>query len=178
MISNGEDLEFLPGIMHLEDVIATNGLGLEVDSDSLGWLFLNASRINHSCLPNAEHTCHEGSSHKVVFANRNIVAGEEIRISYIANNVPFELRQLFLKQWGFSCDCPACVSSHPEFRPFEQRIKELQQLHQDPCMDIASRLRDGEKWSPTTLEHAAARAQRRIELLTGHHALGRFSRQA
>ena len=122
VISSRKDLEFLPKIMQLEDIITTNGLSLEVDSDSVGGLFLNASRINHSYLPNTEHTYREGSSHKVVFANRNIVAGEEIGVSYIANYVPLELRQLFLKQWGFSCDCPACDSSHTESRSFKPHL--------------------------------------------------------
>ncbi|KXX77141.1 SET domain-containing protein 5 [Madurella mycetomatis] len=177
VILSGKDRDSIPNIMHLEDVIATNGLGLVVDADSPGGLFLSASRINHSCVPNADHTCHEGSTDKVVLANRDISEGEEITISYIANYLPRAHRQLCLDGWGFSCQCPACDPGHSDSRLYEQRIKRLGQLCQDRCMDGVGRLRVGETWSYAELEHAAARAKSRVELISGHHALQKFARQ-
>ncbi len=166
-------------IMHLQDIISTNGLGIRVDDpESPGGLYLNACRMNYSCVHNAEHVSYDDGGHKVILANRDIDAGEEITTSYIANWLSRELRQSFLQQWGFTCQCPACDSSNPDSHSHERRLKKLHRLHQDSCMDTAGRLRAGGTWSYTTLEQAANRAQQRIELFTGHHVLRRFSRQA
>jgi hypothetical protein len=45
-------------------------------------------------------------------------------------------------------------------------------------MDNVGRLKDGVRSSKSMLWLAAKTAQKRIELLTGHHSLQKFSRQA
>ena len=98
MILGREGLDFLPKIIYLEDIISTNGISLKAnDSNSSGGLFLNTSRINHSCVSNTDLTCHKGS-HQVLFANRDIIVGEEITVSYIVNLIHRELRQFLLKR--------------------------------------------------------------------------------
>lgn len=170
--------DIIPRIMHLEDVIATNGFGLHADAESPGGLFLNASRINHSCVGNADQASHDDIDYKVMRANRDIEPGEEITTSYIANFLFREDRRLALKRRNFACDCPACDSGNPFSHAHERRLKAINQLCEDFCMDGAGRLNNAGKWSYAVLEKAADRASKRIELFNGNHAIRRFSLQA
>lgn len=114
-----------------------------------------------------------------MLANRDIKAGEEITVSYIAHFLPRLLRQLSLREgWSFACQCPVCDLSHPSSHSHEQRLEDHYRLCQDSCMDVDGQLRPGGTWSYAALERAAERAQKRIELLAEHHALRNFSRQA
>ncbi|EJT69637.1 hypothetical protein GGTG_12521 [Gaeumannomyces tritici R3-111a-1] len=178
VLSSGKGVDSLAEIMHLEDIITTNGFGIHADTGSPGGLFPNASRINHSCIPNADQASFDNDGYKVMRANRDIETGEEITTSYIAHFLPRELRQLLLGRWGFACQCPACDPSHPFSHPHERFLKDHHQLCQDSCMGNTGRLKAGGAWSYAVLEQAAKRAQKRIELLAKHHALRKFSRQA
>ncbi|KLU91958.1 hypothetical protein MAPG_10907 [Magnaporthiopsis poae ATCC 64411] len=178
VLSSGKGADSVVEILHLEDVITTNGFGIHADSDSPGGLFLNASRINHSCVPNADQASFDDDGYKVMRANRDIETGEEITTSYTAHFLPRELRQLLLGRWGFTCQCPACDPSNPFSRSHERLLKDHDQLCQDACMDDNGRLKAGGAWPYAVLKQAATRAQKRIELLARHHALRKFSRQA
>lgn len=80
--------------------------------------------------------------------------------------------------WGFVCWCPACDVRHPNSRAHERRLQRLAQLYQDHYMDNADRLKASVSCSKSMLEVAAKKAQKRIEVLTGHHSSRKFSRQA
>jgi len=83
-ILEGEREDLIRKVMHLENVLSTNAFDIFYDDpESPGGLFLRASRINHSCVPNADHSYDDKSGCKSVFANRDIHAGDEITISYI-----------------------------------------------------------------------------------------------
>ena len=69
---------------------------------------LDASRINHSCVPNAHYSWNSNIEQETVHAVKNIPKGEEITISYITAICTFEKRQRQLKPYGFTCPCPAC----------------------------------------------------------------------
>ena len=81
--------------------------------DSAKWratLFLTAARINHSCTPNAQTHYRPAGGAKVVYAFRDISAGEEVEISYFGVTMAHADRQRRAQSWGFTCRCPACSS--------------------------------------------------------------------
>ena len=72
-------------------------------------IFLEISRINHSCRRNS-FLSYDGALGKIM-ATRNISKGEEIFISYIERDPPFsqQERQEKLESYGIECRCQACV---------------------------------------------------------------------
>ena len=72
---------------------------------------LNISRLNHSCLANAEHFWNEDTNTRDVRAIKKIKKGEEICLNYQAtiSFLPRAVRQTnILKLFHFSCHCVAC----------------------------------------------------------------------
>lgn len=77
------------------------------DEDTF-YVYPTASRINHSCRPNASPQL----SARIIRSEMDIAAGEEISISYLA---PFaegmtagERSRVLELQYGFQCRCAAC----------------------------------------------------------------------
>lgn len=68
----------------------------------------DASRINHSCIPNAHFSWNANIGRETVHAVRDIRKGEEITISYLPAICTLKKRQIQLKPYVFACDCPAC----------------------------------------------------------------------
>ncbi|KAI5894448.1 SET domain-containing protein [Schizophyllum commune H4-8] len=101
-------------------IFKTNGIGLgddlvypddSGDSAYVG-VFERASRINHSCSPNAVYHFDLQSFCLVVRAIRHISKGEEIFISYSETLLQAATRrQNSLQDYGFRCACPACAMS-------------------------------------------------------------------
>lgn len=89
---------------HLLSILRSNGY---ITGDRIG-LFPRASRINHSCRPNAGTWWSEKSGRRLVYAHRDIAEGEEITVSYIPLLQSARDRQARLQQYGFECDCDAC----------------------------------------------------------------------
>ncbi|KLJ11166.1 hypothetical protein EMPG_13549 [Blastomyces silverae] len=80
-------------------------------------LGLDSAYLNHSCLPNAQHSLSEmasdGTGNRrdflIVYACRNIEEGEEITIPYESLYMDRAGRQQFLLQeYGFECACKLC----------------------------------------------------------------------
>ena len=69
---------------------------------------LDASRINHSCVPNAHYAWNDGIQRETVHAVRDIAKDEEITISYCCAIRSFEERRGELEPYVFQCSCPAC----------------------------------------------------------------------
>ncbi|XP_010551028.1 PREDICTED: histone-lysine N-methyltransferase ATXR2 isoform X2 [Tarenaya hassleriana] len=69
------------------------------------------SCMNHSCSPNAKAFKREEDrdGQAVVMALRHIDKGEEITISYIDEELPYEERQASLADYGFICKCTKCL---------------------------------------------------------------------
>ncbi|KAF8970868.1 hypothetical protein BDZ97DRAFT_1694130, partial [Flammula alnicola] len=73
-------------------------------------VFVNTSRCNHSCGPNAQWTWHPASFALVLTAVRAIQPGEEITIAYVAPQLPYKERRAVLWEvYGFECMCAWCV---------------------------------------------------------------------
>ncbi|KAF7823119.1 Histone-lysine N-methyltransferase ATXR2 [Senna tora] len=73
------------------------------------------SCMNHSCCPNAKAFKREEDrdGQATIIALRSICKGEEITISYVDEDLPFEERQASLADYGFRCRCPKCVEEEP-----------------------------------------------------------------
>eukprot|EP00249_Psilotum_nudum_P005061 c18541_g1_i1 orf=230-1696(+) len=74
-------------------------------------LFPIQSCINHSCCPNAKafKRDEDKDGQAVLLATRPIVHGEEVTISYIDENSPWEVRKILLDDYGFVCHCNKCL---------------------------------------------------------------------
>ena len=76
--------EIFSEMVHLVKVLRSNTSNLLLNSPrSPGGLLLVASRINHSCVPNAYHTYHGTSLSKSFFALCDIAAHEEKTFFFI-----------------------------------------------------------------------------------------------
>ncbi|KAI0900696.1 hypothetical protein F4806DRAFT_449581 [Annulohypoxylon nitens] len=78
----------------------------------LSGVFLEASRINHSCDPNCDWTTLYRPGHITIHATKTIDPGDELNISYLLDrtlNRDERRRELSLR-WGFDCACIVCQS--------------------------------------------------------------------
>ncbi|RDW70197.1 hypothetical protein BP5796_08594 [Coleophoma crateriformis] len=73
-------------------------------------VFPRISRINHSCIPNAQGNFHDVLGKFNIHATRDIDADEELTLNYLQEHGALRAaRQLqLLNDYGFSCDCSAC----------------------------------------------------------------------
>ncbi|KAF7142024.1 hypothetical protein RHSIM_Rhsim06G0158100 [Rhododendron simsii] len=73
------------------------------------------SCMNHSCHPNARAFKREEDrdGQATIVALRSISKGEEVTISYIDEDLPFEERQAMLADYGFRCQCQKCLEEEP-----------------------------------------------------------------
>ncbi|KAF2102560.1 SET domain-containing protein [Rhizodiscina lignyota] len=76
-------------------------------------VFPTASRINHSCVPNAHFAWNQnldnGKGMETVHAIYDIEKGEEIEVTYCDIFYDPAMRKWELQHYGFRCACPACV---------------------------------------------------------------------
>jgi hypothetical protein len=136
-----------PGTSYpLASITKTNALPLGTDA-SEGGLFPKASRINHACLPNCQHTWNDNIGEETIHAVRRISMGEEITISY-SDIGPFESRRRSLKKsFGFDCTCELCSLPEIAQAVSDDRQKEIKRLddligdgfrlfsHPDRCLE-------------------------------------------
>ena len=106
----------------MEDKMSTNAVSVRDDADDAATaadeavssgLFVNFSRVNHSCVPNANHWYHPAQKLMLLVANHAIAEGDEVTFSYAANvsakNYDGGRRAVLKKGWGIDpCDCRAC----------------------------------------------------------------------
>ena len=83
------------------------------DADRHANLYQRLSRMNHSCAPNAHRLSTDNRGGVAVVASQDIVAGEEVLISYMDGadgDVPVEERRARLRQqYHFQCTCALCL---------------------------------------------------------------------
>ncbi|KAK5136624.1 hypothetical protein LTR08_002638 [Meristemomyces frigidus] len=85
-------------------------------------LFLLASRLNHSCVPNVQQDYNPTLGGSTVHATQNIKEGEEITRSYIQHvRNDRKLRDDLLSFWDFECDCVACQGPEAALRERRRR---------------------------------------------------------
>jgi hypothetical protein len=73
-------------------------------------VFPRISRMNHSCIPNAQGNFHEPLGCFNIHAIRDIEVDEELTLNYLHEHISIrDSRQgRLLKGYGFVCECPAC----------------------------------------------------------------------
>jgi SET domain-containing protein len=109
----------------IHDIVQRNAFGPgqqtedeDISNASTG-LWIRASYINHSCIPNSKK---DFISDLVVFrATRRIQAGEEITHSYDESS-DYELRKTTIRRsWDFECRCQLCVVEEAESEDLRRR---------------------------------------------------------
>ncbi|KAI5359844.1 putative SET domain, tetratricopeptide-like helical domain superfamily [Septoria linicola] len=109
------------------NIVRSNGYPLGASSD-IGGIFPLVSRINHSCLPNAQHAWSEKLKSMLVHAVRDIKNGEELTLSYL-NAGPSTTRQHILKEnFRFQCTCELCSLPSKELKASDERLLQAQKL--------------------------------------------------
>ncbi|GAB1317486.1 SET domain-containing protein 5 [Madurella fahalii] len=111
------------------DVIRTNGFGIEIEGVQHLALFIDGSRVNHNCRPNAFWRYVNSNMAMEVVALRDIPAGEEIAHSYAPLGYTFEERKAVLQAWGFRCRCALCSAAPAERHLSDSRRERLLELH-------------------------------------------------
>lgn len=108
-------------------IFKTNALPVGPGATESG-IFLQASRINHDCLPNCQHTWNGSIGEETIPAVREISQGEEITISYSLTG-PSRYRQRHLQNnFGFDCTCSLCSLPATERLLSDNRLEEVQHL--------------------------------------------------
>ena len=98
--------------------------------DKVSAISLKASRVNHSCVPNAFFSWNENLHRMTIHAIVDIPAGEEITVSYVFTFFSLEYRQkLFREYYGFNCDCPACDLGTANGRRGEKCRQKMEKLY-------------------------------------------------
>lgn len=91
--------------MKLSEVDFRLGEADSVDPESVG-IFVDASRFNHDCHPNAMQRYDSDSGQLIVVALRDIDPGDELMISYTSILSSTEEKKAHLK---FACNCTFCT---------------------------------------------------------------------
>ncbi|KAI5457849.1 TPR domain-containing protein [Mariannaea sp. PMI_226] len=115
----------------VHDIIQRNAFGPgqqtgdeDISNASTG-LWIRASYINHSCVPNAKK---DFVGDLMIFrANRKIYAGEEITQAYDESSDYDTRATLIRKTWDFKCQCALCVAEEadgPALRKTRQDLEE------------------------------------------------------
>ncbi|KAL6844543.1 hypothetical protein ACP4OV_026216 [Aristida adscensionis] len=93
-----------------------DGLGDDYSVPCEGTAFFPLqSCMNHSCCPNAKafKRDEDKDGHAVIIALQPISKNDEITISYIDEDLPYEERLAELADYGFTCTCSKCQEERP-----------------------------------------------------------------
>lgn len=109
-------------------IVRTNSLPLGYNA-SEGGIFIEASRINHACLPNAQNNWNESLQRLTIHATRDIDIDEEITIMYLAERKNRAARQQkLLKNFRFTCSCRLCSLPPSSQLSSDARLDEISRL--------------------------------------------------
>ncbi|TDZ22476.1 SET domain-containing protein 5 [Colletotrichum orbiculare MAFF 240422] len=94
-----------------------------------GGIFLEASRINHSCKQNAQNTWNGNLDQTTIHALKDIEEGEEITISYMGESGDYATRQAHLTaSFHFSCICECCSLPEAERAASDERLDRMSRI--------------------------------------------------
>ncbi|KAK4975419.1 hypothetical protein LTR42_004629 [Elasticomyces elasticus] len=117
-----------PGPQPFTNIIRSNGYPLGPSNSSIGGIFPTVSRINHSCLPNAQHAYNPKIGRMQVHVLRPVASGDEITLSYTTGG-PSDVRQKMLKShFNFSCTCELCSLPPQKLAESDTRLRRAQEL--------------------------------------------------
>ena len=119
-----------PGWNPLVSRYLANGFYLRTRTADKGLpsgIFMKASRINHSCCPNAFFAWNPNLGQLTIHAMFDIPPDAEITIAY---DIPFQSRDIrqekLQKIYGFQCICPACRLDKESGQRSEERRRMMQ----------------------------------------------------
>ncbi|KAK4161892.1 SET domain-containing protein 5, partial [Cladorrhinum sp. PSN259] len=112
------------------DILKTNGFGIDVAGVQHLGLYVEGSRVNHNCRPNAFWRYVGSQMAMEVVALRNIQPGEEVAHSYAPLGYTHEERKAVLRQWGFQCRCALCSAPPAERQLADSRRERILEIHQ------------------------------------------------
>ncbi|KAE9379406.1 SET domain-containing protein [Stipitochalara longipes BDJ] len=115
--------EAVVDVFQVHDIVARNAFGPEPGTSSAG-LWIVASYINHSCLPNSEKE-YIGDL-MVLRASQPIAAGEEITHAYDMSSDYDARTEALMRTWGFRCDCKMCVAEKGDSAAVRKKRRELE----------------------------------------------------
>ena len=104
----------------------------QMDSDH-GGIFLEVSRINHSCSPNARYSWNPDIKRMRVYALRDIAYGDEIFVSYLASRNVYgssreERQTVLMRRYMFTCACTTCGLQGPAAIASDRRRLQIKAL--------------------------------------------------
>ena len=88
------------------------------------------SRLNHACCRNAVgQVAEQGACHQVR-AIRRIGKGEEVMVAYLEGRLGTreEKQAMFMRKWGFRCDCRICKLPDPESSKNDATIRYIREM--------------------------------------------------
>jgi hypothetical protein len=95
-------------------------------------IFVQASRFNHSCSPNARYSWNPEIKRLNIYALRDIAVGDEILVCYLSRRHVYgstrATRQALLARYEFICNCIACALQGPAAAASDQRRTEIIKL--------------------------------------------------
>jgi len=105
----------------------------ETGSGGQGRIFLEVSRFNHSCLPNARTSWNPDINRMRIYALRDIALGEEIFVSYLASRNVYgssraERQNRLMSRYMFTCACTACGLQGPAAVASDERRLQIKKL--------------------------------------------------
>ncbi|KAF5574101.1 n-lysine methyltransferase SMYD2 [Fusarium pseudoanthophilum] len=117
--------------LQVHDIIQRNafGLGQQAEGDDVSnastGLWIRASYINHSCIPNTKK---DFVGDLIIFRSiRRIAAGEEITHSY-EDSSDYEARKVNIrKTWKFECRCQLCLVEGAESEEVRERRRQAEE---------------------------------------------------
>ncbi|KDR70420.1 hypothetical protein GALMADRAFT_271519 [Galerina marginata CBS 339.88] len=98
------------------------------DATSYSAVLKIGSRINHSCMPNVNHSFSIPSFSFQFYARVDIKAGEQLYFPYCGIDQSRAERHAELAPYGIVCDCPACSHATPDTdklrKEYRNRVKD------------------------------------------------------
>ncbi|KAL2820984.1 SET domain-containing protein [Aspergillus cavernicola] len=109
-------------------IVKTNALPFG-SSAAEGGIFLQSSRINHSCSHNAQNTWNENTKKLTIHVFKDLEEGEEITIAYLNDSQNRASRQKALKEaFNFVCSCELCSLPSTLRQESDQRLSKISLL--------------------------------------------------
>ena len=118
----------------------------QTDSDRSG-IFLEVSRFNHSCVPNARTSWNPEINRMRVYGLRDIAPGDEIFVSYLASRNVYgssraERQTRLMNRYMFTCACTACVLQGPAAIASDERRLQVKALWESVPYFLPHQTRD------------------------------------
>ncbi|KAK0668359.1 hypothetical protein QBC41DRAFT_393768 [Cercophora samala] len=90
-------------------IVRKNAFRTKIEDVEFHTVFLDVSRVNHACNPNAAYHFDPLVMRKSLVTVRDIHPGEELTIGYVDLTQTSKTRQSSLSHWNFTCSCHRCT---------------------------------------------------------------------